>query len=141
MTSSAARSWFWSAFRLAEVRLRMPIILIVVAVVIGRWDVIRNYWDRFTRSLTAESTSKLPISSETEYFCPMDPGVVSNGPGRCGVCNMALVRRKRGDAVMLPDGVVARMQLSPYRIQLAGIQTAPCGYRPALPGVCRRREW
>ena len=37
---------------------------------------------------------------------------------------MALVRRKRGEAALLPDGVVARMQLSPYRIQLAGIQTA-----------------
>ena len=31
---------------------------------------------------------------------------------------------------MLPDGVVARMQLSPYRIQLAGIQTAPAEFRP-----------
>ena len=65
----------------------------------------------------------------------MDPGVVSHGPGRCGVCNMALVRRKRGDAVMLPDGVVARMQLSPYRVQLAGIRTAPLGYHPM------NREW
>ncbi len=130
MTSGSARSWIRSAFRLAEVRLRIPIILIVAVLVIGRWDVIRNYWDRYTRSLTAADNFKLPISSETEYFCPMDPGVVSHGPGRCGVCNMALVRRKRGDAVMLPDGVVARMQLSPYRIQLAGIQTAPLGYLP-----------
>ena len=86
-------------------------------------------------TVTAESTAKRPVSSDTEYFCPMDPGVVSDWPGRCGVCNMALVRRKRGDAVMLPDGVVARMQLSPYRIQLAGIQTAPLGYRPL------HREW
>jgi hypothetical protein len=43
---------------------------------------------------------------------------------------MALVRRKRGEAVALPDGVVARMQLSPYRVQLAGIRTAPAGYLP-----------
>ena len=131
----AAGSWVWSAFRLAEVRLRVPIVLLIAALVIGRWDVIRNHWDHFTRTVTAESTAKRPISSDTEYFCPMDPGVVSHGPGRCGVCNMALVRRKRGDAVMLPDGVVARMQLSPYRIQLAGIQTAPLGYRPL------HREW
>jgi membrane fusion protein, copper/silver efflux system len=128
MTSGSARSWIRSAFRLAEVRLRIPIILIVAGVVIGRWDVFRNYWDRLTRSLATENNFKLPISSDTEYFCPMDPGVVSHGPGRCGVCNMALVRRKRGDAVMLPDGVVARMQLSPYRIQLAGIQKAALGY-------------
>ncbi len=45
---------------------------------------------------------------------------------------MALVRRKRGEAVALPDGVVARMQLSPYRIQLAGIQTAPAKFQPLM---------
>ncbi len=135
MAGGSVGHWIWSALRLAEVRLRVPIVLVVAAVVIGRWEVIRNYWDRFTRSSTAQNTFKLPISSDTEYFCPMDPGVVSHGPARCGVCNMALVRRKRGDAVMLPDGVVARMQLSPYRIQLAGIQTAPLGYLPL------NREW
>jgi hypothetical protein len=75
------------------------------------------------------------VSSDTEYFCPMDPGVVSNWPGRCGVCNMGLVRRKRGEAVILPDGVIARMQLSPYRVQLGGIQTSSVGYRPMA------REW
>jgi hypothetical protein len=31
---------------------------------------------------------------------------------------------------MLPDGVVARMQLSPYRVQLAGIRTAPAAFLP-----------
>ncbi len=72
------------------------------------------------------------ISADTEYFCPMDPGVVSDWPGRCGICNMALVRRKRGEALALPDGVVARMQLSPYRIQLAGIQTAPATFQPLV---------
>jgi hypothetical protein len=121
--------------RLAEVRLRIPIVLVTAAIVVGRWDVIRNYWDRFTRPTAAGSIVQRPISSDTEYFCPMDPGIVSAWPGRCGVCNMALVRRKRGDAVMLPDGVVARMQLTPYRIQLAGIQTAPTGYLPL------NREW
>src|SRR5262249_4941027 len=30
----------------------------------------------------------------------------------------------------LPDGVVSRMQLSPYRIQLAGIRTSPLEFRP-----------
>src|SRR5205807_654695 len=32
--------------------------------------------------------------------------------------------RKRGEAVVLPEGVVARMQFSPYRVQLAGIKTS-----------------
>ncbi len=122
-------TWMGSAIRMAEVRLRIPIVLIAAALVMGRWDSIRNHWDRLTHPMIAENTFKRPVSSDTEYFCPMDPGVVSNGPGRCGVCNMALVRRRRGDAVMLPEGVLARMQLTPYRIQLAGIQTTPIGYR------------
>jgi hypothetical protein len=38
---------------------------------------------------------------------------------------MSLVRREKGDMTPLPDGVVARVQLSPYRLQLAGIRTSP----------------
>jgi hypothetical protein len=43
---------------------------------------------------------------------------------------MALVRRTRGDMAPLPDGVLARVQLSPYRIQLAGIRTLPIEEKP-----------
>jgi hypothetical protein len=118
--------------RLAQVRLRIPVVLIVAAVVVGQWDVIRNYWDRLIRGRVAESIALRPVSADTEYFCPMDPGVVSAWPSKCGICNMALVRRKKGEALALPDGVIARMQLSPYRIQLAGIQTAPAAFQPLV---------
>jgi Heavy metal binding domain len=118
------------ALRLLQVRLRVPIVLVFAAVVVGRWDVIRNYWDMLTRGVSAESIALRAVSSDTEYFCPMDPGIVSDWPSKCGICNMALVRRKRGEAVSLPDGVIARMQISPYRIQLAGIQTAAAAFRP-----------
>ena len=30
-------------------------------------------------------------------FCPMDPGVLSDWPGKCSICYMALVRREKGD--------------------------------------------
>src|SRR5690348_7068404 len=100
---AVVRRRLWSALRLAEVRLRLPLILVIAAVVIGRWDFLRNHWDRLTRGETSESIIGHAVSSDTEYFCPMDPGVVSDWPGRCGVCNMALVRRKRGEAAMLPD--------------------------------------
>jgi hypothetical protein len=123
------RRRLWSAIRLAEVRLRLPLILVVAAVVVGRWDSLRNHWDRMTRGETSESIAGHAVSADTEYFCPMDPGVVADWPARCGVCNMALVRRKRGEAAMLPDGVVSRMQLSPYRVQLAGIRTEPVEFR------------
>jgi hypothetical protein len=113
--------------RIALVRLRFPLLLLAVALLVGYWDTIRNHWDKLTRpAVTADGA----LSSDTEYWCPMCPGVLSDWPGKCPVCNMALVRRKRGEMVPLPNGVVARVQLSPYRVQLAGIRTAPADYRP-----------
>jgi membrane fusion protein, copper/silver efflux system len=119
-----------SALHLVQIRLRLPIVLIVAALVVGQWDLVRNYWGRLTRVIHPGSIALQAVSSDTEYFCPMDPGIISDWPSKCGVCNMTLVRRKRGEAVSLPDGVVARMQLSPNRIQLAGIRTAPAVFRP-----------
>jgi hypothetical protein len=116
-----------------QVRLRFFLVLIVAFVVVGKWDVLRNYWDRLTRRGGGNTT--YPVSTDTEYFCPMCPGVLSDWPSKCPVCNMALVRRKKGDAVPLPDGVVARMQFSPYRLQLAGIQTSPVAYQPLVREV------
>jgi hypothetical protein len=119
-----------TALNALVVRLRFPAVLVLAFLVVGKWDVLRNYWDTWTRPVAEDTSAFRPVSNDTEYFCPMDPGVVSDWPTKCGVCNMALVRRKRGEATALPDGVVARMQLTPYRIQLAGLRTAPAGYRP-----------
>ena len=38
--------------------------------------------------------------------------------------------RKKGEAAKLPEGITGRVQLSPERIQLAGIKTVTVGYRP-----------
>jgi hypothetical protein len=134
-----------SVLRAVQVRLRIPAVLLISAIVVGRWEVVRNYWDRLTRFGSGADLSGQAVSSDTEYFCPMDPGVLSNWPGKCGICNMALVRRKRGEAIVLPDGVVARMQISPYRIQLAGIKTVAVGYQPLVQtyetaGMVRRER-
>lgn len=118
--------------RAAQVRLRFVAVFAVAFLVVGKWDAIRNHWERLTRAAVGSTTSPSSVSNDTEYFCPMDPGVLSDWPGKCGICNMGLVRRKRGEAVPLPSGVVARMQISPYRIQLAGVQTSPVGYRPLV---------
>ena len=88
---------------LIQVRLRLPIVLIFAALVVGQWDVILNYWGRLTRVIqSSESIAHQVVSSDTEYFCPMDPGVVTDWPSKCGICNMALVRRKRGEALRCP---------------------------------------
>jgi hypothetical protein len=118
-----------SVAALLLVRLRFPLVLAIALVVVGQWGVLRNYFGKLTRSRQAVSSH---VSAETEFWCPMCPGVISEWPAKCPVCHMALVQRKRGEAVPLPNGVLARMQLSPYRMQLASIQTAAVGFRPLV---------
>jgi hypothetical protein len=109
------------------VRLRFPLLLAGVLALIAAWPWLRARWDRLTRPGSGIDTA---VSPDTEYWCPMCPGVVSDWPAKCPVCHMALVRRKKGEATPLPDGVVARMQLSPYRVQLAGIRTTAAEFLP-----------
>ncbi len=111
------------AVRLLEVRMRFVVVLLVAFLVVGRWDTWRNYWEKWTRPLFGGIEHRGTVSTDTELFCPMCPGVISDWPAICPVCHMDLIPRKRGAAVVLPDGVLSRMQLSPYRIQLAGIHT------------------
>jgi YHS domain-containing protein len=119
------------AARIVQVRLRFLLVLLVAFGVVGQWQLLRNYWDKLTRSSTGADPSHA-VSLDTEYFCPMCPGVLSDWPSKCPVCNMALVPRKKGEPIPLPNGVVARMQLSPYRVQLAGIRTSNIEYRPLM---------
>ncbi len=123
------RTRFIAALKLVQVRLRLPLCLVLAAIVVGQWETIVKYWDALSRNARKASRVDSAVSSDVEFFCPMDVGVVSNWPGECGICNMALVRRKKGDAVTLPDGVVARMQISPYQIQLAGVRTAAVAFK------------
>ena len=128
--SGGRRSTLGLIVRAVQVRLRFIAVLAVAFLVVGQWDTLWNRWEQLTRGLRSPSTTLDPVSTDTEYFCPMDPGVVSDWPGKCGVCNMALVRRKKGEAAPLPSGVVARMQFSPYRLSLAGVRTSPVDYQP-----------
>jgi Cu(I)/Ag(I) efflux system membrane fusion protein len=123
------------AARILLVRLRFLAVPVVAFVLVASWPLLHNTWDKLTRTSAARDLEAGGVSTDTEYFCPMCPGVLSDWPGKCPVCNMALVPRKRGEAAALPDGVVARMQLSPYRVELAGIRTAPVAYRPLVHEV------
>lgn len=109
----------------ALARARFLLLLLGVVLLVGGWETLQVYWDKWTRA----AVTSAPISSDTEYWCPMCPGVVSDWPTKCPVCFMTLVRRQKGEMTPLPDGVVARVQLSPYRIQLAGIRTAVVEHR------------
>ena len=128
--AAPARSWFWHALRLVQVRARFLIVLVAIGLVVGQWERLAGYWNWATRQALGQADRPSAVSPDTEFFCPMDPGVVSPWEDKCPICNMALVRRKKGDAAILPEGVVARMQVSPYRLQLAGVRTAAVEYRP-----------
>ena len=118
---------FRRAAEIVLLRLRFPVLVAGVVVVIAYWPWLRAHWDRLVRPASSADPA---VSRDTEYWCPMDPGVVSDWPDKCPICHMTLVRRTKGEAVPLPDGVVARMQLTPYRVQLAGLRTAPAEYLP-----------
>ena len=118
------------ALRVVQVRLRFFFVLAAIFLVLTGWRWLQRARDWTLMNWSGPASSDAGVSPDTEYFCPMCPGVLSNWPEKCPVCKMPLVRRRKGEAQLLPEGVVARMQLSPYRLQLAGIQTAAVTYEP-----------
>ena len=114
-------------------RVRFIAILAAVGLFIGYWDTIKNYWDKWTRPKAAAVRE---LEAGQEFFCPMHPQVVQttfapNGDvPNCPICGMPLSVRKKGEATKLPVGVTGRVQLTPERVQQAGIQTVPVQSRP-----------
>jgi membrane fusion protein, copper/silver efflux system len=54
---------------------------------------------------------------------------------KCPICGMPLSLHKKGQHIDLPDGVAARVQLSPERIQMANVSTAIVEYRPLIKEI------
>ena len=113
--------------KLVEIRLRFVAVLVVTALIVGYWGTLQNYYERWTRG--DRPPDNMSSNSETEYFCPMHPFVVREHSGKCPVCSMDLVLRKKGAKVVLPDGVLARVQVSPEKITQAGVDVEPVVYR------------
>lgn len=125
------KAWWWFDFIILVklARLRFVGILLVIGIVITQWDTLVAYYDKWTRPTTGETA----VASNVEYFCPMHPSVIRDNPrDKCPICFMPLSKRKKGtgEVAALPAGVVNRVQLSPYRVTLAGIQTWPVDYQP-----------
>jgi Cu(I)/Ag(I) efflux system membrane fusion protein len=125
----------WTVARMVYVRSRFLLLLAGLGLVLGRWDDLRTWSDRALERLSGAALVPKTVSPDTEFFCPMCPGVVTRWPEKCPVCKMPLVRRKKGDAGILPSGVTARMQLTPYRVQLAGVKTVPATYRSLIAEI------
>ncbi|HEY2827739.1 MAG TPA: efflux RND transporter periplasmic adaptor subunit, partial [Pirellulales bacterium] len=132
------KAWWWFDFIILVklARLRFIAILVVIGVIITQWDTLAAYYDRWTRPEGAEDVAG--SASDIEYFCPMHPSIIrDNNKEVCPICFMPLTKRKKGSATeeALPAGIVNRVQLSPYRVVLAGVQTWPVQYVPLVKDI------
>ncbi|HEX3871407.1 MAG TPA: efflux RND transporter periplasmic adaptor subunit, partial [Pirellulales bacterium] len=125
------KAWWWFDFIILVklARLRFIAVLMAIGVVITQWDTLAAYYDKWTRPVDSSPAA----GSDVEWFCPMHPSVVrDNGKEKCPICFMPLSKRKKGDTHedALPAGIVNRVQLSPYRVVLAGVRTMAVDYVP-----------
>ena len=90
--------------------------------------VVRRAIDAFNARRLPEllAPAPHPVTPEAggEYFCPMDPEVVSDHPGACPKCGMALERRMltAADAASAADPELRAMT---WRLWLCAALTAP----------------
>jgi len=125
------KAWWWFDFIILVklARLRFVAVLVAIGAGITQWDVLVAYYERWVR-FPSESVHMV---GDVEWFCPMHPSVVrGHNKEKCPVCFMPLSKRKKGEPsdVALPAGVVSRVQLSPYRVVLAGVNTWLVDYMP-----------
>ena len=129
--SPLRKLWWWIDFLILVklARLRFIGVLVAIGAVIAYWDTLHAYYDKWTRIAPEHAAA----AADVEWWCPMHPTIVRDAPDKCPICGMPLSKRKKGDHAdeePLPPGVVSRVQLTPYRVALAGIQTAEIGYQP-----------
>ena len=109
-------------------RLRFLFILGAIGFIIVKWDDLTARYEKYIRQPRTESTA----DPNHEFYCPMHPTIVRDtNKEKCPICFMPLSKRKKGEESddPLPAGTVSRVQLSPYRVVLAGVRTVPIGYR------------
>ena len=61
----------------------------------GGWEVIRNHWDRFYSRHASQKHRIERCLGRFRASRPMGPGLFSDRPGKCGICNWGDARRKR----------------------------------------------
>jgi Cu(I)/Ag(I) efflux system membrane fusion protein len=120
----------WWILKTVQARLRFLVILLAIGGVISHWDTLNAYYEKWMRVRESDHDH---AGGDTEYFCPMHPQIVRDNPKeKCPICFMPLSKRHKGErqAVALPAGTVSRVQLTPYRVVLAGVQTTEVTYQP-----------
>jgi Cu(I)/Ag(I) efflux system membrane fusion protein len=121
----------WLILKVVQARLRFFFILAFIGVIALSWNTITTRWEKWMRPAKT-------VKSDTEYYCPMHLQIVRDKPGeKCPICGMPLSERKKGESSPeeLPTGVLSRIQLTRFREQLAGVETAEVTYRPLTKEV------
>src|SRR5437762_1008558 len=63
----------WLIIEVIQARLRFFVILALIGLVVGFWDTLVGYYEKWTRPLRGQEEV---ASADTEYFCPMHPFIV-----------------------------------------------------------------
>jgi Cu(I)/Ag(I) efflux system membrane fusion protein len=114
----------WAAVRIINVRLRFILLMVIVGVLAAKWETIVDHYDRWQHPPTTQA------AAEVEYYCPMHPSVVKDHPGNCPFCGMVLSQRPiTTQPASLPAGALARVNLSPRKLELGRVSTDPVEYR------------
>ena len=120
----------WQVVKTILARLRFIAILALIAAAFLFKDTLKAHYDKWVRPHLTESSA---ANANTEYWCPMHPTIIRDHPDKCPICGMPLSQRKKteGDRAdeALPPGVVSRVQLTPYKVVAAGIQTVAVDYQ------------
>jgi multidrug efflux pump subunit AcrA (membrane-fusion protein) len=129
--SRLRKAWWWFHFAILVklARLRFIAILLAIGAVIAWWDTLNAHYEKWTRPRTGREAA---VEQDVEFWCPMHPTIIRDHADKCPICGMPLSKRKKGDREedeALPPGVVSRVQLTPYKVAIAGIETAEVGYR------------
>jgi Cu(I)/Ag(I) efflux system membrane fusion protein len=124
------KAWWWFDFIILVklARLRFIAVLVAIGAVITQWDRLSAHYDKWTRPAGAPASA----AGDAEWHCPMHPSVIRDNPkDKCPICFMPLSKRTKGAGhdEPLPAGIVNRVQLSPYRVVLAGIKTFQVDYQ------------
>ena len=74
-------------------------------------------------------------ASVARYYCPMHPTYTSDNPGQCPICGMTLepIPQHAGPEAAAENGDVPGLtgvRLTPDRVQMIGVRTAPVERRP-----------
>jgi Cu(I)/Ag(I) efflux system membrane fusion protein len=124
----------WLVLRTLQARLRFVVLLAAIGGLIAYWDTFSAYYEKWTRPAGEAGVA----NADVEYFCPMHPFIVRDTPNeKCPICHMDLAKRRKGSgqAEPLPPGTVSRVQLTPYRVVLAGVQITEVQYQPLVKEI------